>query len=82
MTDSETSRFVPSDRRANFKNAGLFRGDELRRRREEQQVEIRKQKREENLSKRRNLAVVSTSDDEEEEQDASHLEYQVGMVLI
>ncbi len=77
MTDADTSRFVPSDRRANFKNAGLFRGDELRRRREEQQVEIRKQKREENLSKRRNLAAVSVSDDEEDEQDAGHLEYQV-----
>ncbi|BFZ55369.1 Importin subunit alpha-1 [Savitreella phatthalungensis] len=66
--DSEP-RYVNSDRRANFKNKGLFRGDELRRRREEQQVEIRKQKREENLTKRRNLANITTSDDDDDDND-------------
>lgn len=78
--DSE-ARYVNQERRANFKNKGLFKGDELRRRREEQQVEIRKQKREENLTKRRNLATVTVSDDEDEEQDIGQLESQLHIEL-
>lgn len=70
-----------AERRSNFKNKGLFRGDELRRRREEQQVEIRKQKREENLTKRRNMATVTASDDEDDEQDIGNLESQLTVEL-
>ena len=77
---SEEGRFANQERRANFKNKGLFKGDELRRRREEQQVEIRKQKREENLTKRRNLASITVSDDEEEH-DVENLESQLQVEL-
>lgn len=79
----DEGRFMGSaaDRRSNFKNKGLFRGDELRRRREEQQVEIRKQKREENLTKRRNMTTISASDDEDEEQDIGNLESQLSVEL-
>ncbi|KAG1773246.1 hypothetical protein EV702DRAFT_1201129 [Suillus placidus] len=42
-------------RRANYKNKGGLKQDDLGRRREEQQVEIRRQKREENIAKRRNF---------------------------
>lgn len=70
------------DRRANFKNKGLFKGDELRRRREEQQVEIRKQKREENLTKRRNMTTVTASDDEEgDEKEIGNIESQLNIEL-
>ena len=78
--DSEP-KYLNSDRRANFKNKGLFRGDELRRRREEQQVEIRKQKREENLTQRRNLANVTASDDEDDDQDAGSIENELATEL-
>lgn len=77
---SEEGRFANQERRANFKNKGLFKGDELRRRREEQQVEIRKLKREENLTKRRNLASITVSDDEEEH-DVENLESQLQVEL-
>lgn len=69
------------ERRANFKNKGLFKGDELRRRREEQQVEIRKQKREENLSKRRNMDNIGQSPEDEEAQDIEALESQLNIEL-
>lgn len=55
----------PLTRRADFKNKGGFKQDDLRRRREEQQVEIRRQKREENITKRRNfLPSAPDSDDD------------------
>jgi len=53
-------------RRANYKNKGGLKQDDLRRRREEQQVEIRRQKREENIAKRRNFLPTSTVDSDEE----------------
>lgn len=55
MESSDSSRYVPDYRKANFKNKNRFQQDEVRRRRETQQVELRKQKREEMLSKRRNF---------------------------
>lgn len=80
---SEESRFLgtAAERRSNFKNKGLFKGDELRRRREEQQVEIRKQKREENLTKRRNMANIAASDDEDEDTDIGNSEQQLNIEL-
>ena len=79
--ERDNERFA--ERKNNFKNKGLFKGDELRRRREEQQVEIRKQKREENLSKRRNLAAVSAGNEneDEDEEDVGNLEFQLNAQL-
>lgn len=79
----DDSRFMgtAAERRSNFKNKGLFKGDELRRRREEQQVEIRKQKREENLTKRRNMSTLNASDDEDDEKDIGNLESQLNVEL-
>ncbi|CCG84791.1 protein of unknown function [Taphrina deformans PYCC 5710] len=81
MGDEGRFMSAAGDRRANFKNKGLFKGDELRRRREEQQVEIRKQKREENLTKRRNMATVTASDDEDDAKDIGTLESQLNVEL-
>ncbi|KAG1825834.1 armadillo-type protein [Suillus subaureus] len=53
-------------RRANYKNKGGLKQDDLRRRREEQQVEIRRQKREENIAKRRNFLPSASADSDDE----------------
>ncbi|KAF6006229.1 hypothetical protein HII13_005351 [Brettanomyces bruxellensis] len=76
MDSSDTTRYVPEYRKANFKNRNRFQKDEVRRRRETQQVELRKQKREQLLTKRRNFnpEALSNADDSEseDETDASN----------